>query len=342
MYGSVGGTPGNRCFYLEKFLRIIRLKVSALTINLKGENTLMSHNADSLKSIFFALGANFAIAVAKIIAAIVTGSGSMMAESIHSLADCANQLLLLLGIKQAKKPPSPEYPLGYGKAVYFWSFLVALILFSMGGLYSIYEGFHKLHNPEPLSYALIAVCVLIFSIAAEAASMWGCIREVNKERGKKNYFTWFRETRSSELIVIFGEDLAALTGLTLALFAVFLTIVTGNPLFDALGSIAIGVLLVIIAIFIGIEVKGLLIGQGVQPDIKEKMIDFLSNQSEISRIFNLLTLQMGSDVMVAVKAEMTETDSAEVLIKDINRCEKAFKQEFPQVLWLFFEPDLKD
>jgi len=302
----------------------------------------MSHGADSVKSIFFALGANFAIAVAKLAAAIVTGSGAMMAESIHSMADCGNQMLLLIGIKRAKKPPSPDFPLGYGKAVYFWSFLVALILFSMGGLYSIYEGFHKIHHPEPLSMPWIAVAVLVFSIAAEGVSMWGCMREVNKERGKQSIKQWFVDTRQSELLVVFGEDLAALLGLMFALFAVFLTIVTGNPFFDAVGSIGIGVLLVIIAVLIGTQVKGLLIGQGVEPRVKKQMTEFFSSQTEIAQVFNLLTLQMGPDVMVAVKAKMKKTDSAEDLVRAINRCEKAFKAAFPQVLWLFFEPDLED
>jgi len=177
----------------------------------------MSHGADSVKSIIFALCANLAIAISKLIAAVVTGSSAMMAESVHSLADSGNQLLLLLGIKHAKRPPSPDYPLGFGKAVYFWSFIVALILFSMGGAYSIYEGIHKLHHPEPLSYPYVAVGVLLFSIAAESVSMWGCLREVNKELRGRSLGQWFRETRQSELLVVFGEDLAALLGLTLAL-----------------------------------------------------------------------------------------------------------------------------
>ena len=185
----------------------------------------MAHGADPIKSIFFALGANLAIAIAKLVAAVLTGSGSMMAESIHSLADCCNQLLLLVGIKHAKRPPSPDYPLGFGKAVYFWSFIVALILFSMGGLYSIYEGIHKLHHPKPLNYALVAVGVLLFSIIAESVSMWGCLREVNKERRGRSLRQWFRETRQSDLLVVFGEDLAALIGLSFALIAVLCAMV---------------------------------------------------------------------------------------------------------------------
>lgn len=302
----------------------------------------MSHGADSVKSILYALGANFAIAVAKLMAAMVTGSGSMMAESIHSLADCGNQGLLLFGLKHAKKPPTPEHPLGFGKSIYFWSFIVALMLFSMGGLFSIYEGVHKLQAPEPMTYPWVAVAVLIFSVIAEGASLKGCIAEVNKERAGRSFYRWFRETRQSELLVIFGEDLAALLGLSLALVAVLAAMITGNPVYDAWGSIAIGGLLVVIAFFVGIEVKALLIGQGVEPTLKVKMELFLLEQPEVKRLFNLVSLQMGQDAMVAVKAEMAPQPSDRALVDAINAVEARFKGQFPMVVWLFFEPDIKD
>ena len=302
----------------------------------------MSHGADSVKSIIFALCANLAIAVSKLIAAAITGSGSMMAESIHSLADSGNQLLLLLGIKHAKHPPSPDYPLGFGKAIYFWSFIVALMLFSMGGVFSIYEGFHKWHHAEPLTYPIIAIGVIVFSIIAESVSMWGCLREVNKVRGERTLKQWFKETRQSDLLVVFGEDLAALLGLSFALIAIILTLITGNPAYDAVGSISIGVLLVVIAFLIGIEVQALLIGQSVEPEKRVQMLRFLEAQAEIDQVFNLLTLQLGKDVMVAVKAKMVKMDSAEALVNAVNHCEVALKQAFPQVLWLFFEPDITD
>ncbi|MBW2490071.1 MAG: cation diffusion facilitator family transporter [Deltaproteobacteria bacterium] len=302
----------------------------------------MSHGADSVKSILFALCANLAIAVSKLIAAAVTGSGSMIAESIHSLADSGNQLLLLLGIKRAKRPPTPDYPLGYGKAVYFWSFIVALMLFSMGGVFSIYEGFHKLHHPESLNFPYIAIGVLLFSIIAESVSMWGCLREVNKERRGRTLKQWFQETRQSDLLVVFGEDLAALLGLFVALIAIILTVITGNSAYDAMGSIFIGILLVVIALVIGIEVKALLIGQSIEPEQRVLMLEFLQNRDEIDQVFSLLTLQLGKDVMVAVKAKMAKMDSAESLVNAINCCEVALKEAFPYVLWLFFEPDLKD
>jgi len=209
----------------------------------------MAHGADSIKSIFYALAANFAIFLAKLAAALFTGSGAMLAEAIHSLADTGNQGLLLLGIRRARRPSSPDYPLGQGKEIYFWSFIVALILFSMGGLFSMYEGYHKLHDPEPLKSPFIALLVLLFSLGAESMSLWGCVREVNKERGGRSFVRWFRETRNSALLVVFGEDIAALLGLAFATVAIILTIITGNPFFDALGSMVIGLLLVGILVF---------------------------------------------------------------------------------------------
>jgi len=302
----------------------------------------MSHGADSLKSILYALGANLAISVAKLVAAVITGSGSMMAESIHSLADSGNQGLLLLGMKKAKRPPSPAHPLGYSKTIYFWSFIVAIMLFSVGGMFSLYEGWHKLHDPQPLNMPWVAVGVLIFAFIAEGLSLLGCVREVNKVRGDRSLWQWFRESRQSELLVIFGEDLAALLGLGFALMAVLLTIITNDPFYDALGSMFIGGLLVVVAVIIAREVMELIIGQGVEKSEREAMIGFLEEKPEIERVLNLLTLQMGNDVMVAVKAKMVDPGSAALLIENINQCEKAFKARFSSVAWLFFEPDDKD
>ncbi len=302
----------------------------------------MAHAADSVKSILYALGANCAIFLAKFIAALYTGSGAMLAEAVHSLADAGNQGLLLFGNRMARRPPSPDYPLGRGKEIYFWSFIVALILFSMGGLFSIYEGYHKLHGAEALTRPGIALAVLLFAIAAEAVSLWGCLREVKKELRGRSYYRWFRETRNSALLVVFGEDIAALFGLVLATVAIGITMLTGNPLYDALGTMAIGALLVLVAFFIGLEVKSLLVGQGVDPAIKEDMLALLHNRPEIHTVYNILTLQMGDDVVVAVKARMHASGSEEQMAKNINACEAALRAAFPQILWLFFEPDIKE
>jgi cation diffusion facilitator family transporter len=302
----------------------------------------MAHGADSTKAVIYALAANFAIAVTKYVAAFFTGSGSMLAEAVHSTADCANQLLLLLGLKRAKRPPTPDYPLGYGKETYFWSFLVAIMLFSVGGLFSLYEGWHKLHEPEELSYPLLALGVLAFGIVAESFSMWGCLREVNKARRGRSLWQWFRESRNAELVVIFGEDLAALLGLTLAFVAVLAAWITGNVMYDALGSMAIGVLLVVVAVMVGVEVKALLVGQGVEEPVRREMLEFLEGHPSVERVFQLLTLHMGGDVMVAVKARMREHDTQAALIAEINKLETAFGERFPEVVWIFFEPDESD
>ena len=169
----------------------------------------MSAPANSLKSILYALGANLAIAVAKLAAAIHTGSGAMLAEAVHSIADCGNQGLLIWGLKSARTPPSPDYPLGWGKAIYFWSFIVAIMLFSLGGLFAIYEGLHKLGEPEQMEAPWVAIAVLLFSIVAESISLWGCVREINKVRAGRSLWHWLRESRQSELVVILGEDIAA-------------------------------------------------------------------------------------------------------------------------------------
>jgi cation diffusion facilitator family transporter len=302
----------------------------------------MSGKADSLKTIFYALGANFAIFLAKSAAAIATGSGAMTAEAVHSLADCGNQGLLLIGLRSAKAPPSPDHPLGQGKAVYFWSFLVALMLFSVGGAFSLYEGLHKIGHPQALSRPWIAVAVLAFGIVAESFSMWGCLREVNKARGGRALWRWFHESRQSELIVIFGEDLAALLGLVFALGAVLMTIATGNPLYDAIGTLAIGALLIVVAVFVAIEVKALLIGQSVDPRVREEIREFIETRPEVERLFNLITLQLGPDVMVSIKAKMRASGTATDLIEAINAVEHDLRQRFPDIRWSFFEPDVAD
>jgi cation diffusion facilitator family transporter len=301
----------------------------------------MAGKADSVKTILYALGANLAIAAAKTAAAVFTGSSSMLAEAIHSYADSGNQGLLLWGIKQAKRPPSPDYPLGWGKAVFFWSFIVALVLFSLGGLFSLYEGWHKLAQREPLKYAWMAVGILVFGLVAESVSLRACLHEVNKVRGNRTLWRWFRDSRQSELVVILGEDLAALLGLALALLAVSLTMLTGNPMWDALGSMAIGVVLIVVAVLVGIEIKALLIGQSAERETEERLRALLLQQDGVQQVYRLITMQLGTSLMVAVKVRMSPEDTKQ-LIEAINRAEAALRAEFPEIQWLFFEPDVAD
>ena len=302
----------------------------------------MSGKADSLKSVLYALGANLAIALAKSAGAVYTGSSAMLAEAIHSFADCGNQGLLLWGMRRARKAPDAEHPLGYGKAIYFWSFIVALMLFSMGGLFSIYEGVHKLRHPEPMTNAWVALAILGFGIVAESVSLWGAVREIDKERGHQGYWSWFRSSRTSELVVIFGEDLAALGGLILAFGFIITALMTGNPMWDALGSVAIGALLVLVAGLLGNEVSSMLVGQSADPQVERVMREHLAARPEVQRVFSVITQQLGPDVMVAVKASMAPQGSERGMIDAINRVERSLRESFPQVRWCFFEPDHSD
>jgi cation diffusion facilitator family transporter len=301
----------------------------------------MSHQNASVKSILFALIANFGIAVTKTVAAVITGSGAMLAESIHSFADCGNQGLLFIGLKSAKRKPDAEHPLGYGMSIFFWSFIVALILFSMGGLFSIYEGIHKLGSHEGLTSPYVAIVVLSVSMVLEGASLAGCITQINKVRNGESLWKWFTNSRQSELVVVLGEDVAALLGLAFALISVILAVITGNPIYDAIGSIGIGVLLIVVSMFLAVKIKGLLIGQSVDKKVYDEIIAFFESQPEIESVLNLITLQLGSQIMVSVKAKMAQVDTVDALIDNINTCEARLRKLNPSIQWIFFEPDIK-
>jgi cation diffusion facilitator family transporter len=302
----------------------------------------MSDHGSSAKAILYAFVANLGIAIAKLAASLYTHSGSMMAEAIHSFADCGNQVLLYVGLKQAQKPPDAKHPLGYGKVTYFWSFIVALLLFSMGGVFSMYEGWHKLHAPEPLHQAWIALTVLAVSIVLEFGSLMGCLREIKKLRRDKPLWRWVNTTRNAELVVVLGEDLAALLGLALAFTFVALATVTGNPVFDALGSIVIGVILVCVSIFIANRIKGLLVGKSAEDDLVAELRAEVAADPDIEALLNAITLQMGPDVMLALKVRMRSGMTLETAIASLNALEKRIKTKFPTVAWCFVEPDVAD
>jgi cation diffusion facilitator family transporter len=299
-------------------------------------------HGSSAKAILYAFLANFGIAVTKTGAAAYTNSGSMMAEAIHSYADCANQALLFLGLKQADKAPTATHPLGYGKVTYFWSFIVALLLFSMGGMFSMYEGWHKLHAPEPLNQAWIALAVLGVSIFLELGSLMGCLREIKKLRRDKPLWRWVKTTRNAELVVVLGEDLAALLGLVLAFAFVALATVTGNPMFDAAGSIVIGVILICVSVFIAARIKGLLVGRSAEDDLVEELRAEIAADPEIESLLNAITMQMGPDVMLALKVRMRPGLTLEEGVERLNALEKRIKARFPTVAWCFVEPDVAD
>jgi cation diffusion facilitator family transporter len=304
----------------------------------------MTHGSQgSLKAILYALGANFGIAVAKFVAAAWTGSGSMLAEAIHSTADCANQLLLLLGMKQAKLPPSEDHPLGHHRVVYFWSMIVALLLFFIGGAFSVYEGIDRLLHPQPLQHAAVAMIVLGIAVVLEAFSLWGAMKVIRAQAGNKPFLRWFRETRQSELMVVAGEDIAALAGLAMAFAAVALTVASGNVLFDALGTIGVGAVLMVIAVAIMVEVKGLIVGESVAPELREEIRAFVAAQPEVEQVLNLITLAWGDMAVVAVKARMRNSDAlrGDALIAAVNAVEERMQQRYPAARWVFFEPDVR-
>jgi cation diffusion facilitator family transporter len=306
----------------------------------------MSHAGEgsahgSIRAIFYALGANFGIAVSKYAAAIWTGSGSMLAEAIHSTADCANQLLLLLGLKEAKRPESPDHPLGHHRVTYFWSMVVALLLFFMGGAFSVYEGIERLLHPQPLSNGGIAMAVLGVAVVLEALSLAGAMREIRKTSHGKPFVQWFRETRQSELMVVAGEDIAALAGLALAFAAVSLSVVTGNPLWDALGTLAVGLVLMVIAVAVMVEVKSLIVGESVAPEQRAAIEAFVAAQPEVEQVLNVITLAWGDKAVIAVKARMAgmEAITGIAMVRNINAVEARLQERFPEARWVFFEPD---
>lgn len=296
--------------------------------------------AGNTKQILQSLAVNVCIAAAKGVAAVFTGSGAMLAETLHSSADCSNQLLLLLGVKAAAKPPDESHPLGYGRDLYFWSFVVALLLFSGGGVFSIYEGVHKLSHPEPVEHVGLGLAILAFSILLEGWATWGNLKEMNARRGKTGLFEYLRKTKDSDLIVLFGENSAAVLGLAFAIGALSLAAATGDARWDAVGSILIGVVLVGVAIFLAREVKSLLTGESADPAVAEAVKAVVGQHPDIEAVLRLITVQQGpGEVMVAMKVRVKAGLSTEQLVGAINRFEQALHDHAPEVRWCFVEPD---
>jgi len=300
-----------------------------------------SHDS-TVRAILYAFLANLGIAIAKSWAALVTGSGSMLAEAIHSYADTGNQVLLYLGLKQAQRPPDKEHPLGYGKLSYFWSFIVAIMLFSLGGLFSIYEGYHKLKHPEELSQVWIAITVLLIAILLEGGSLMGCLREIRKLRGDRPFREWLKNTRNSELVVVLGEDVGAQFGLVLALFFLWLAWATGNPVYDAIGSMCIGVVLLIISVFIAWRVKSLLVGRSADPEVQAAIDEIVTADPDVLQVYNTITIQFGPQTMVAIKVKMDPGLTINEAVRDINELERELKARIPKIGWCFVEIDLCD
>jgi cation diffusion facilitator family transporter len=293
------------------------------------------------RAIIAALLANAGIAVAKFVGYLITGSSSMLAESVHSVADTSNQGLLLLGGNRAKRAATTEHPFGYGRDRYFYSFVVALLLFSLGSVFAMYEGIHKLEEPEPLTSPLVAVAILVVAIVLEGFSFRTAIVESRPLKGAGTWWQFIRQSKVPELPVVLLEDFGALIGLVLALLGVGLTVVTDNPVFDALGTISIGILLGVIAIILIIEMKSLLIGEGATRPVLDKIVTELQGGSDVERVIHIRTQYLGpEELLVAAKIAMTPGLPLEGVARAIDEAEVRVRAAVPDARIIYLEPDL--
>ena len=294
------------------------------------------------KAIIAAFLANIGIAVAKFIAYLVSGSASMLAETIHSLADAGNQLLLLLGGRMARRKADAEHPFGYGRERYVYAFIVSIILFSVGGLFSIREGYEKLTHPHELENVWVPLSVLLISIVLESFSLRTAVRESNLVREKdQSWVSFVRLAKAPELPVVLLEDVAALTGLVFALFGVGLTALTGNSVFDAIGTLMIGTLLVVVAIVLGIETKSLLVGEGATPGDQDRIIAAIEDGPEAAKLIHIKTLYLGPDeLLVAAKLGFAADRQLGDVAADIDRIETRVREAVPTARVIYFEPDI--
>jgi len=294
------------------------------------------------KAIIAALLANAGIAVSKFVAFLLTGSSSMLAEGVHSVADTSNQALLLLGGKRAKKEPTAVHPFGFGRERYFWSFVVSIILFTLGALFAIYEGEEKIRHPHELESAAVAIGVLVIAIGLESFSFYTAIRESNHIRGEASWVHFVRRAKVPELPVVLLEDLGALVGLFLALLGVGLTIITGNPVWDGIGTLCIGLLLGAIAIVLSIEMKSLLIGEAADPVEEARIAAAIESSPTVNDLLFLRTQHFGPDeLLVTAKVEFRADLSMVELADAIDAVEVAIRADVPTAKYLFIEPDVR-
>ncbi|MDQ1687087.1 MAG: hypothetical protein QOK42_62 [Frankiaceae bacterium] len=293
------------------------------------------------RAVVAALLANLGIAVLKLVAFAVTRSSSMLAEGVHSIADSTNQALLLFGAKRSRRDATEKHPFGYGRERFFWSFVVALLLFSVGSLFALYEGWHKLSDDSPLERPIVAVGVLLGAIVLESLSFRTAIRESNTLRGDSSWVQFVRHAKIPELPVVLLEDLAALIGLVLALAGVGLAVLTDDPVWDAYGSLAIGVLLLVVALVLAVEMKSLLIGEGAGADMEEQIQAALLAGPEVDRVIHLRTMHLGpEELLVAAKIAVATTSSATEIARGIDAAEARVRDAVPIARVIYLEPDL--
>jgi cation diffusion facilitator family transporter len=295
-----------------------------------------------VRAIVAALLANLGIALTKLIAFFLTGSSSMLAESIHSLADSGNQVLLLIGGKRSRRAATPEHPFGYGRERYIYAFLVAIVLFSVGGLFALYEGYHKIEHPEPItSWQWVPVVVLLVAIGLESYSFRTAIKESNHSRGGASWINFLRRAKAPELPVVLLEDTAALIGLIFAFFGVGLTLLTGNGVWDGIGTIAIGLLLVAVAVFLAIETKSLLLGESASSEAVNQIEAAINSVEHVEGIIHMRTLHLGpEELLVAAKIAVRHDDTAAAVAAAIDAAEAKIREAVPIARVIYLEPDI--
>ena len=294
------------------------------------------------RAIIAAMFANLGIALTKFVAFLITTSSSMLAEAVHSLADTGNQALLLIGGRQSRRRATPEHPFGYGRDRYIYAFIVSVVLFSVGGLFALYEGYHKIADPHPIERWYVAVGVLLVAIALEAFSFRTAIVESNKVRGRQSWPEFVRHAKAPELPVVLLEDLGALIGLNFALIGVGLAVWTDNGVWDGIGTLAIGLLLVVIAAVLAVEMKSLLLGEAASPVAQERIKAALMSQTGVDSIIHIRTLHLGPDeLLVAAKIAVNGSATAAEVAATIDAAEAAIRAVEPTARIIYIEPDIR-
>jgi cation diffusion facilitator family transporter len=293
----------------------------------------------SRRVVIAAFLANLGIAIAKFVGFFFTGSASMLAEAVHSVADTGNQGLLLLGGVRARRAPTPEHPFGYGRERYFWAFIVAMMLFSRGSLFALYEGVAKLRHPHALESPSWAIGILLLALLLESSALRTAAREVRRVKGGEDWWSFIRRAKSPELPVVLLEDMGAVTGLCFALLGIGLAMVTGEARFDAAGSIAIGLLLGVIAVVLASEMKSLLIGEAAGPSENDLIHDAIFSAPHVRRIYDLRTLHLGPDqLLVAAKLELDSELSFREVARALDEAEARVRAKVPGIGWMYLEP----
>jgi cation diffusion facilitator family transporter len=293
------------------------------------------------RAVIAALLANLGIAAAKLVGFLLTGSSSMLAEAFHSVADSANQATLLAGGRLARRSPDSQHQFGHGRVRYFAAFLVAVVLFTLGSLFSLYEGYDKLRHPHELESAVVAVAILLVALVLEGLSLRTAVREADPLRGRQSWWSFIRTTKKPELAVVLLEDTAAEAGLAFALVGVGLAAVTGDPLWDALGTVAIGALLGVVAVVLGIEMYSLLVGEAASPDEQRAIRDAILDTAGVARLVQLRTMHLGpEEVLVVGGLQLDRELSADDAARVIDRCQARVREALPTARIIYLEPDL--